>query len=211
MINEKYTNLSEGRHEAIVKSLTPLSAMATPARCRNYIEFAPLFSIHELPNTFFFFLSKETPAKCSWLSPSRVWGAHINDKHLPAKTLIKKSWLAFPHGFCNLISLTYQSLDVLQALVSYIKETAQYPSQCLWIHQWLWASWGFILTIRWLYYFLAACCSDSWEKVELVIRKVFPYHQAPKDSRLSVTCLICHSTSHGLFTKNGVRLTVSFL
>ena len=63
MINEKYTNLSEGRHEAIVKSLTPLSAMATPARCRNYIEFAPLFSIHELPNTFFLFSFKRNTCK----------------------------------------------------------------------------------------------------------------------------------------------------
>ena len=52
---------------------------------------------------------------------------HINDKHLPVKTLIKNSWLAFPHGLIS----DYQPLDVLQDLVSYIKETAQYPSLCL--------------------------------------------------------------------------------
>ena len=107
-------------------------------------------------------------------------------------------------------AISSQPLDVLQALVSCIEESAHYPSQCLWIHRWLWISWGLIPTIRWLYYFLASYCSDSWEKAKPVIRKVFLYPQAPKASRWSVTSSICRSTSHGSFTKNGVRLTVSF-
>ena len=46
-----------------------------PARCRNYIEFARLFSIHEFHNTFFFFFLKKKHLQQNAVDYRRVWGA----------------------------------------------------------------------------------------------------------------------------------------
>ena len=80
-------------------------------------------------------------------------------------------------------------------------------SQCLWIRQ-CWVCWGPTLTKHWLHCLLAAYCSCSWERVEQVIRKVFPCHQGPKATRLSATCLTLPLSPLGSSTMTGLKLTV---